>query len=390
MRIAIDARTLSHPQPGGFKTYTTNLVNSLLALDSNNEYIIYLDRSYIDKGLVCYTMAKTIIVQQKDIGIGMPLREQFSLPAQLHRDAPDVVHFPCATGSILLTIPCVLTIHDAIELIEHPRLSYPLRKSLRRFLMNQYSARVQRMMASQAEMIITNSDYSKSDIIRLLGVQESKVIVVSIAQSDKFKLLPPNSEQLKVSKRLNLPEAFLLALVSASPRKNSLGLLRIYSKLPDDLKASYPLCMVFTHDYFQSEVSREVSNLNLNDFVHFLPRVSDSELVLLYNAATLFVYPSLYEGFGLPILEAMACGTPVVASNRTSIPEVAGDAAVLMDPLDESAFAHAIEKLLIDPERRAFLVDAGLRHSQQFSWERTAKLTLEVYQEAASHHNLRS
>ena len=178
-----------------------------------------------------------------------------------------------------------------------------------------------------------------------------------------------------------LPDSFILAIVSASPRKNASGLLRIYAKLPHTLRDRYPLVMVWTHPLLQASIKEDIRRLGLTDCVHFLTRVPDEDLVLLYNAATLFVFPSLYEGFGLPVLEAMACGTPVVASNLTSIPEVAGDAAVLADPRDENAFARALIHVLTSSERQRALAEAGLRRARQFSWKCTAKQTLEVYQQ---------
>jgi glycosyltransferase involved in cell wall biosynthesis len=175
-----------------------------------------------------------------------------------------------------------------------------------------------------------------------------------------------------------------LTLVSASPRKNAAGLLRIYAQLPAELQRRHPLVMVWTHGLMQRELRREIERLGLGRCVLFLSRVPDGDLVLLYNAATLFVYPSLYEGFGLPVLEAMACGTPVVASNLTSIPEVAGESAALADPRDAKQFGEALSRTLSSPQVRIDLARAGFERAQQYSWERTARMTLDVYREAGA------
>ncbi|MCA9994232.1 MAG: glycosyltransferase family 4 protein, partial [Anaerolineales bacterium] len=181
--------------------------------------------------------------------------------------------------------------------------------------------------------------------------------------------------------KYQLPANFIFTLVAASPRKNAKGLLRIFARLPITLRKKYPLFMVQTHDLLQTGIQKEIERLNLTNQVHFLPQMSDEELALLYNASSVFVFPSLYEGFGLPVLEAMACGTPVVASSLTSIPEVSGKAAILADPRDETEFAYALEAILINPKKQLAMAEAGLHQAQSFSWKRTAKMTLATYQE---------
>jgi glycosyltransferase involved in cell wall biosynthesis len=169
--------------------------------------------------------------------------------------------------------------------------------------------------------------------------------------------------------------------MNASARKNAPGLLRIYEQLPSEVRQRYPLVIVLTHPAFRAAIEQEVHRLGLTTSVRFFARVAEDDLVLFYNAATAFIFPSLYEGFGLPVLEAMACGTPVVTSNLTSIPEVGGDAVEQADPRSEEAFAEALRRVLASPELRASLTARGLQRAAQFSWERTARMTLDVYQE---------
>jgi glycosyltransferase involved in cell wall biosynthesis len=186
---------------------------------------------------------------------------------------------------------------------------------------------------------------------------------------------------LPLWERYPLPPAFVLTIASASRRKNLIGLLRVYGRLPESVRTRYPLVVVWTHAHLQRRAASEVDRLGLKRWVQFLSAVPDRDLVLLYNAATAFVFPSLYEGFGLPVLEAMACGTPVVATNLTSVPEVTGDAAKLVDPRDEDAFLAALTGILTDPEERARLSRAGLERARQFSWERAAQQTLDLYRD---------
>ncbi|MSP11795.1 MAG: glycosyltransferase family 1 protein [Chloroflexi bacterium] len=389
MHIAIDARSMSHPQPGGFKTYTTNLIRALLVEDRQATYTIYLDRPMNGVMLPANANASLRIIEVPAPWIGMPFREQISIPLHIRSTHPDLVHFPCATGSLYPRIPLVVTIHDAIEFLELHQAGRSPRENARRFLMSLYNRQIQRLVARRAQAIITVSDYSKRDIMRVLAVPDRQIRVVPNAPADLYRPIHDPTTIRQQLAQYHLPPAFILALVSASPRKNATGLLRIYARLPVTIREKYPLVIVWTHALLQTSITEETNRLGLANCVRFLSHVPDKDLVLLYNAATLFVFTSLYEGFGLPVLEAMACGTPVLASNLTSIPEVAGTAACLADPRDEPAFSQALADLLGTPDIRANLSESGLHRARQFSWQHTARMTLEVYREtvAAIHSN---
>ena len=382
MHIAIDARALSHPQPGGFKSYTTNLIRSLLDIDDTNRYTILLDRPIADDVLPVAPNAK-IEIHDGERGMwGMPFREQVRLPLRLRRGVFDLFHAPCATGPLDPGLPSVITIHDAIEFLEVGQSRIRLTtEGVKRILMPKYSRMVQRYIARRAARIITVSSHSRDDLTRVLGIEESLIRVIPIAHSPIFKIR--SAAEVDVYRhRMNLPPEFLLSMVSSSPRKNTDGLLRIYARLPESLRARFPLVMLWTHASLLPEIEALVAKLELSHFVRYLHQITDDELVLLYNAASVFVFPSLYEGFGLPVLEAMACGIPVVASNLTSVPELTGEAAQLADPTDEDVFEAALRHVLECPERRVNLRDAGLCRAGEFSWHRTARMTLDVYQEA--------
>jgi len=170
-----------------------------------------------------------------------------------------------------------------------------------------------------------------------------------------------------------------LAIGSADPRKNLNSLVLAYAELPPDLQEQYQLVIVWTHTFLSDEMEQLVYSADLQDRVQFLQGVGDEDLVCLYNAASLFAFPSLYEGFGLPPLEAMACGTPVVAANNSSIPEVVGDAAVLFNAEDVAAMANAIVRVLVDECLQASMIEKGFRRSSSFSWTKCARDTLRVY-----------
>jgi alpha-1,3-rhamnosyl/mannosyltransferase len=173
-----------------------------------------------------------------------------------------------------------------------------------------------------------------------------------------------------------------LALGSADPRKNMPALVRAYAQLPADLRTKTSLAIVCTHQSLEPRLAGLVDSLNTASRVRFLHQVSADSLVALYNEAALFVFPSIQEGFGLPLLEAMACGTPIVAADNSAIPEIAGDAALLVDPMDADAMAGRMRRVLTDAPLRAALVRAGLRRAATFSWERCARETVDAYARA--------
>ncbi len=383
MHIAIDARAISHPQPGGFKSYTTNLVQALLETDQTNRYTLYFDRPVEDDLWRRHKNASLQTVAPPQGWLGMPVREQLLLARRLRAARPEIVHFPCATGALFGNCPAVVTIHDAIALLEKQQSFPTTRENLRRILMSQYVRWVQTLIARRATAVITDSSYSKRDLVNVLHVDPTRIRVIPLAQAHHFNLRREQTQLADLRNRYPLPPMFVLALASASPRKNASGLLRIYAKLPLHLRKQFPLVLVWTHNLLQAQVEADIEQLGLQGTVISVQRVTDSDLALLYHAATVFVFPSLYEGFGLPVLEAMACGTPVVSSNRTSIPEVAGSAAVLVDPSDEVEFAEHLEELLVNPQRRMELTELGRNHAARFSWRQTAEMTLEVYREAA-------
>jgi alpha-1,3-rhamnosyl/mannosyltransferase len=314
----------------------------------------------------------------------MPLREQVLLPARLWRDHPDVVHAPCSSGPVCAPGPLVATIHDAIEFLERPRIRPISRESIRRTLMAQYNRWVQRATAHRASLVITVSEYSRSALTTALSFPEGRIRVIPLAHADRFRPGDASAARAALSARFALPASFVLALASASPRKNAAGLLRAYARLPIALRQRHALVMVLTHPLLHDAIRHDAERLGVNSQLHLLQGVGDAELALLYQAACVFAFPSLSEGFGLPVLEAMASGTPVVATALTSVPEVAGPAAELADPRNEVEFAAALERVLDNPERRAWLRVAGLRQAAGYSWRETARRTLDVYAEVAA------
>ncbi|MCS7287390.1 MAG: glycosyltransferase family 1 protein [Anaerolineae bacterium] len=264
-------------------------------------------------------------------------------------------------------IKTVFTLHDLIFLF-HPETHKPMNRWFLTLMMPRF--------LRAADAVITVSECTKKDAMRFYNIPEEKITVIYEGVSPRFH--PVSSEIVgAVRLKYGLPERFILYVGTIEPRKNLIALLEALHYL----LTTYHLQLVIVgkKGWLYEGFFRRLRELGLEERVHFTGYVPDEDLPALYSAADLFVFPSLYEGFGLPVLEAMACGVPVICSNTSSLPEVAGDAALLVDPTDVQALAKAIERALTDETLRAMLRAKGLERARMFTWEKTAQKTLEVY-----------
>ncbi len=365
MKIGIDARFLTHPQKGGFKTYTENLVAALACVDHENDYVLYVDRAPDQNTRLPQQLNFSYKILKQLPGIGMPWREQVGVSLQTARDRIDLLHSPCLTAPLAHGCPLVMTIHDMIWLFPQ-QYSRSGKSSLQWKLMEWYQLRVPRIASRHAAAIITVSQLSKEDIIKHLEVDPSLVHVTHEAVSSAFQPVQDPKQAQVMRVKYGLESKFILAIGSSDPRKNIATLVNAYAGLPENLRAEYHLAIVWTASVLATSISQIIQELGIDPFVHFLFQVPNEDLVFLYNEASLFVFPSLYEGFGLPVLEAMACGTPVVAANTSSIPEIAGDAALLVEPKDIDGISGAIARVLTDHQLSSRMMNKGLERNASF------------------------
>jgi glycosyltransferase involved in cell wall biosynthesis len=372
MRIGIDGIAVSHPQPGGYRTYTTNLVTHLFRLDAQHSFVLFIDRPV---ALDLPPNWQVEVVSRRLPVLGVAARQQVGLPRQVRRFQVDLLHSPCGTGPLGNPCPDVVTILDTIEF----STPLPSLRQTRLWAMRLYNRLIQARVARTAEAIITISRYSMDCIVQRFQVPADKISVTHLAPADHFVKCDRKQAIGQVQEGLGL-ENYVLAFASASPRKNIDRLFDAYRVLDEIRRREFPLVVVCTHPALRKRLVRKTSELGIEADTVFLDRVSDGHLAALMSAASLFVFPSLEEGFGLPPLEAMACGTPVVASNTSSMPEVLGDAALLVSPMDPRELADAMTAVLTSPALAAQLAERGLERSRRFSWEETARQTLAVYE----------
>jgi glycosyltransferase involved in cell wall biosynthesis len=367
MRIGIDARLVYYSQ-AGITQYILRLTQGLAEIDRENEFIILQSRK-----------DKHIIVDKpnfKRVSLWTPSHhrlEQVALRVEIAGLDLDVLHSPDFIPPFHLRCKSIITIHDLAFLV------YPhfLTKESARYY-GQIDQAVKR-----TDHIIAVSESTKQDTIRLLGVPEHKITVIYESANPIYRPVNDQEALEQTKRKHHITGDFILFVSTIEPRKNLLTLLKAYRQLLDSYKDNVRLVVVGRRGWLSEEVFTLVEELKLTNDVLFLGRVSVEDLLHLYNAAQLLVQPSFYEGFGLPPLEAMACGTPVVVSNVSSLPEVVGDAALLVDPEDVSELAVAIWRVLTDQVLRADLIAKGLKRAQCFSWEKTARQTLELYQRVA-------
>jgi glycosyltransferase involved in cell wall biosynthesis len=374
MHIGIDAHAIGARQ-GGNETYIRGLIKSLAEIDGDNLYTIYLANAS-----AAAQWREEFTNRYKNFSVRLlppptPLvRVPVYLTYELFKRPVDVLHVQY-TAPPFCRVPVVVTIHDlAFERMPETftrRGSFQLKLTVRR-------------TAKKAARIATVSEYSRQDLLDIYKLPPEKVVVTYNGVESSFTLQPsvPNEAE-EVRRRFGVSRDFLLAVGSLQPRKNLVRLIRAYARLRSERQDFRPqLVIVGRKLWLASEIFDEVKRQRWADDVILTGYVADEDLPALYRAARAFVYPSLFEGFGLPPLEAMACGTPVVTSDVSSLPEITGDAALLIDPNDERALANALVEVVNNDRLRAELREKGIAQAKKFTWRDAAEKTLRLYQEA--------
>ena len=370
MHIAIDAHSVG-AKLGGNETYATNLIEALGEIDQTNRYTLYVTkREAIERFAnrwpnftVKLTLPHTPLVR-------IPL----TLARELRRHPVDVLHVQY-TAPPLAPCPVVATIHDLA--FEH----LPETFNRRSWMQMRFTIR---RTAHRAAQIVTLSEYSRQDISKTYKIEPQRIMVTPAAARAGFAPVTNETDLKRVRKTYGIEGDYILSLCSIQPRKNLVRLIEAYSLLHQSRpEVKLPqLVLAGKRGWLDGETFNAAKQSVGGSDILFTGYVADGDLPALYSGAACFVYPSYFEGFGLPILEAMQCGAPVIAGNRTSIPELVADAGLLFDPFDTNALVEGLKRILDDGDYRAGLRAKGFLRAGEFSWKVTAQLTLKAYEKA--------
>ena len=372
MRIAIDAHSVG-TKLGGNESYAVNLIESLAQIDEVNDYTLYVTTAEARDRFherwpnfkVRYTLPHTPLIR-------IPL----TLSAELRKHPVDVLHVQF-TAPPFCPCPVVVSIHDLS--FEHLPQTFKRRSRTQLRLTVRHSAR-------RAAKILTLSEHTRRDIIETYGIEPTRITAIPLAAPGHFAPVEDYRELQRVRHNYGIDGPYILSVGSIQPRKNLTRLVNAYATLRGKYaQTELPkLVLVGKRAWLYDETLRTLEQTGVSESVVLTGYVPEADLPALYSGALCFVYPSFFEGFGLPPLEAMKCGTPVIVGNKTSLPEVVGDAGVTVDPFDTSSIAAAIESLINDSVLRRELSVKGRKRAETFDWLETARQTLAIYEQVAT------
>ncbi len=370
IHIGLNAHLLSTSQSyrgAGISWYITHLLRQVAQVSPDFCYTAFLsDPAFQASGL---TLQRSRWATQRPLV--RIVWEQLVQPLALRQAKIDLLHALAFVAPLAAACPFVVTVYD-LSFLRYPEAFRPFN----RWYLHHFTRR----SVKQARAVIAISESTRQDVINLLGAPPERVHTIYCGVDEHFRPLPA-AEVTAFRAARGLPEQFVLFLGTLEPRKNVAGLIQAYARWRAQEPQAPLLVIAGGKGWYYQDIFSLVESLNLTSAVRFADYIPQSELTLWYNAASLFVYPSHFEGFGLPVLEAMACGRPVITSTVSSLPEVAGTdgAAVLVNPADTAALAAAMQRVMADADLRRDMAARSLARAGGFRWEKTARETVEVY-----------
>jgi len=367
VHIAIDAHSVGTGLAGN-ETYAANLVEALAEIDAESRYTVYVTR---DEAAARFGGRWPNVRVQRTLPHTPLVRIPLTLSRELRRRPVDLLHVQY-TAPPLAPCPVVATIHDLS--FEHIPETFKRRSRLQLRLTVRATAR-------RAAHVIAPSEYTRRDLLETYGLDPERVTAVPLAVAPHFRPVEDAAELERVRRRYRIAGEYVLAVGSIQPRKNLTRLVRAYSALRGARgRSNLPqLVLVGKKGWLYGETLRAIEEGGVRDAVVLTGYVREADLPALYSGALCFAYLSYFEGFGLPPLEAMSCGAPVLTGNLTSLPEVVGDAGLTVDPFDTGAITEALARLVDEDALRAALRERGLRRARGFDWRDTARMTLQIY-----------
>ena len=363
MLIAIDAHAIGRHLTGN-EVYVRSLLNAFAAHNQDRDIL-----AYVSGVEACASVPKHIRVQR--IAANPFFRLGFDLASRIRKDRPDVLHVQY-TAPLACSVPVVTTVHD-VSYLEHPEYFTRDRAMQLRLTVGRTVRRAAR--------ILTGTEHARNAILRVYpNLDEDKVTVVPLAAAPEFRPISRDAAAATVRQRYSIAGPFILSVGDMQPRKNHIGLIRAFARLiRAHPQLAHNLVLVGKPTWFSSKVQEAARESGVADRIQFVGFVSDADLLQLYNACDCFVFPSFYEGFGFPALEAMACGRAVVCSDASALPEVVDGAAILFDPYAIDEMVRALADVLLDAQLRSRMERLGIQRAAHFSWQKTAHMTLEAF-----------
>lgn len=366
MKIGIDGRAAKWYRGTGIGTYTYQIINNLSCINTIDDYIVYLPENSSLNLSDKFTTKSTSVISNNNFW------EEISIPNNLSDTKLDIYHIPQNGISSDPKTSCakIITLHDIIPLKMPETVS-------NRYL-NIFNTHMKNII-DNTDGIITVSEFSKQDISNEFNFPEDRIFVTKLAAEKIYKPLNITYCKNILKSKYSIQDNFFLYVGGFSPRKNILGIIESFSLLDSKIKKNYKLVITGKKGLSYKIYKSRAHELNISDNVIFTDFVPLSDMPIFYNAAEMLVYPSFYEGFGLPPLEAMACGTPVITSNITSLPEIYRESAILVNPYDQSELKTSMEKILFDSTLKSSLIKKGFNTSEIYSWKKTAIDTIHAY-----------
>jgi glycosyltransferase involved in cell wall biosynthesis len=372
MRIGIEAQRLFRPKKHGMDIVALELIKAIQRMDTEHEFFVFVKPDEDDK--ILHDTDNVKIIQLK--GFTYPLWEQIVLPFAVKKYNLDVLHCTANTAPINCPVPLIVTLHDIIFL---EKLHFLQGTMYQRFGNLYRRWNVPRLL-DLCETIVTVSDFERARIQHHFHLAKEKVVAVHNAVGAHFRRISDVGELAIAKEKYNLPDRFIFFLGNTDPKKNVRGVVSALGELKKNGKLNIPLVMPDLDKEYLLRIMREVGASELREDILLCGYIPNAELPAILNQATLFLYPSLRESFGIPLLEAMACGVPVITSNTASMPEVAADAAAFVDPFNPHTIAQKIDELLNDEEQCRELALKGLERAEDFSWDITAQKMIKIYE----------
>ncbi len=371
MRIGIEAQRIFRRKKHGMDMVALELIKHLQQIESKDEFVVFVKP---DEDSACLRESKNTKIVEVNAA-PYPIWEQVLLPLAVKKHKVDLLHCTSNTAPLFLSVPLVLTLHDIIYL---EKLILRQGTAYQKFG-NLYRRWNVPKIVGNAKAILTVSEFERNRILNFFNMPESVIHTVYNGVTEHFQKINDNTllDQTKI--KYNLPDQFIFFLGNTDPKKNVVGVLKAISMLKAKGALPCKLLMLDINREYLSQIASQIGDLSILNDIIFTGYVPNMDLPAIYSQATLFLYPSLRESFGIPLLEAMKCEVPVITSNTSSMPEIVGSAALLVDPFNPEEIANAISRLYHDLNLQKKLVQNGRTQADKFSWNQNARQTVDLY-----------